>query len=130
MVEFALVMPIFLLLVFGAIEFGRVYLRLHLMTNAAREGARAGSLPSSVEDDVTDAVDSFLTAVGMTGSWNTTTVVTDSDDQVRAGGLADAEQGDHVEVAISHDFQVLVGSVIPGLQGTFELTSGCVFRHE
>jgi len=41
-VEFALILPLFLVLVFGIIEFGRAYIVYVTVTNAAREGARLG----------------------------------------------------------------------------------------
>ena len=130
-VEFALVLPLFLLLVFGALELGRALLRLHLLNNVAREGARVGTLPGNVEQDVTSKVNSFLTANGMqTGTWTTTISVTDSDGVPRSGGLSDAQQGDQVDVTITHNFGVLTGSIIPGFQGTVPLTARCVFRHE
>lgn len=44
MVEFALVLPILLLLVFGIVEFGRVYNIETSITAAAREGARVMAL--------------------------------------------------------------------------------------
>ncbi|WP_026553245.1 TadE family protein [Arthrobacter sp. H20] len=40
-VEFALVLPILLLLVFGIVEFGRAYNTQVSLTHAAREGVRA-----------------------------------------------------------------------------------------
>lgn len=40
MLEFALVLPVLLLLVFGIIEFGRAYNAQITLTHAAREGAR------------------------------------------------------------------------------------------
>ena len=43
-VEFALVVPILLMLVFGAIEYGRIYSELEVLESAAREGARAASV--------------------------------------------------------------------------------------
>lgn len=42
MVEFAIVLPLLLLLAFGAIEFGLLYYNKAIITNASREGARAG----------------------------------------------------------------------------------------
>jgi len=39
LVEFALVLPLLLLLVIGAIEFGRLFFIKIALTNAAREGA-------------------------------------------------------------------------------------------
>jgi len=44
-VEGALVLWLLLLLTFGIIEFGRLFNVYHVMTNAAREGARFGAAP-------------------------------------------------------------------------------------
>jgi Flp pilus assembly protein TadG len=43
-VEFALILPVFLALVLGAIDFGYFFYVTEVVTNAAREGARAGSV--------------------------------------------------------------------------------------
>jgi hypothetical protein len=40
--EFALILPIFIALVFGIIEFGHTWYIYHAITNASREGARLG----------------------------------------------------------------------------------------
>jgi len=40
LVEFAFVLPIFLLLLFGTIDFGRYVYYVQILNNAAREGAR------------------------------------------------------------------------------------------
>ncbi|MEW6726174.1 TadE/TadG family type IV pilus assembly protein [Desulforudis sp. 1088] len=44
LVEFALILPLLLLLLFGTIEFGRVFSASLVITNAAREGARLGAV--------------------------------------------------------------------------------------
>jgi len=129
-VEFALILPVFLLLLFGAIEFGRAYFTLHLLTNAAREGARTGVVPGKVNADVSDAVDVFLQGVGLNGSWTTSVVVKDSSGTVRGAGLVDALEGDRVHVAVNYNFAVLSGQIIPGMSGTLPLAGRCVFRHE
>jgi Flp pilus assembly protein TadG len=41
-VEFALVVPVFLLLVFGVLDFGRAVYEYNTIVNAARQGARYG----------------------------------------------------------------------------------------
>ncbi len=46
-VEFAVVAPIFFLLVLGMIEFGRAIMVQQVLTNASREGARTGVLDST-----------------------------------------------------------------------------------
>lgn len=43
-IEFALILPLFLTLVLGAIDWGWYFYIDQLVTNAAREGARAGTL--------------------------------------------------------------------------------------
>ncbi len=42
LVELALVLPLIILLVMGTMEFGRIFHSYLLITNASREGARAG----------------------------------------------------------------------------------------
>jgi Flp pilus assembly protein TadG len=44
LVEFALILPVLVLFVFGIIEFGRAYSARIQLTAAVREGARAGAL--------------------------------------------------------------------------------------
>lgn len=46
LVEFTLVLPIFLILLFGLVDFGRAFYTWMLVTNAAREGARAAAVQS------------------------------------------------------------------------------------
>jgi Flp pilus assembly protein TadG len=41
-VEFAIILPLLLLLIFGVIEFGLFLFNRHVITNAVREAARAG----------------------------------------------------------------------------------------
>jgi hypothetical protein len=41
-VEFAIILPVLILVLFGIIEFSLVLFNKHIITNASREGARAG----------------------------------------------------------------------------------------
>lgn len=130
-VEFALVLPVFVLLVFGALEFGRAYYNMHLLTNAAREGARRASLPNQTEAEVMDTVEGFLTGVGLPLEECTISMaVEDSNGSEREGGLAAALEGDAVTVSVTYDFRVLVGSLLPGFSGIVPMTGRCTFRHE
>ena len=61
--EFALVLPILLLVLGGIVDFARAYMELQMMTNAASEGARMAiiSTDPSVDDaSVTALVKSFF----------------------------------------------------------------------
>jgi Flp pilus assembly protein TadG len=55
-VEFALVVPIFLLFVFGIIEFGRAIMVQQVLVNASREGARQAVLDGATSTDVVNTV--------------------------------------------------------------------------
>lgn len=64
-VEFALVAPIFFLLVFGLIEFGRMMMVQQSLTNAAREGCRVAILATTkdgaaVEERMRDYLQSVM----------------------------------------------------------------------
>lgn len=49
-VEFALVLPLFLVLLFALVDFGRGYQAWLQVTNAAREGARVGAVRGSASE--------------------------------------------------------------------------------
>lgn len=57
-VEFAIICSLLLILVFGVIEFGRIFNEMEVMNSAAREGARAAAVrgtSTDVENAVADA---------------------------------------------------------------------------
>ncbi len=59
-VEFALILPLLVLLVFGIIEFGRVYNIYLTVTHAAREGARIASVRNgtgATDEEIKQIVD-------------------------------------------------------------------------
>lgn len=51
-VEFALVLPVLLLLVLGIIQFGRLYSNDETITNATRAGARVAAVSRATSDPV------------------------------------------------------------------------------
>ena len=53
MVEFAIVLPLLLILVFGIIEFGILLYNKAVLTNASREGARRGIFLIAYDPDTT-----------------------------------------------------------------------------
>ena len=52
LVEFALILPLLLLLMVGIFEFGYVVFAYNTLSNAVREGARYGSVKPDVEADI------------------------------------------------------------------------------
>jgi Flp pilus assembly protein TadG len=66
-VEFALVAPVFFLMVFAIFEFGRAIMVQQVLTNAAREGARVAILdsPTPTHDLVVSTVNTYLQSAGL-----------------------------------------------------------------
>ena len=68
LIEFALSLPILLLLGLGIMDFGLLFRRYEVITNAAREGARVGILPGYAAADVGVRVNQYVTTAGLTGT--------------------------------------------------------------
>jgi Flp pilus assembly protein TadG len=90
LVEYALVLPLFILLVLSVVEFGYLFLQYNTVTNAAREGARAGILPVTTSCNLacqdakaTAAANTFAAAAGLHLSDLNVTVNHPSTTQVR-----------------------------------------------
>jgi len=122
MIEFALVLPVLLLIIAGITDFGRAYMLVQVLTNAAMEGARVGILPGKTMDDVNAAVTQVLDSSNVTAS-----------NIAISGASAAASPGTQVSVAVTADFDYLMGRIIPetlGVPTTFPLTQTAVMRHE
>jgi Flp pilus assembly protein TadG len=67
LLEFALILPLLLLLVLGIIEFGRAWNLAQLMSDVAREGARRAVVadPTVTETQVHDFMDQKLATAGV-----------------------------------------------------------------
>jgi Flp pilus assembly protein TadG len=64
-VEFAAVLPILLMFIFGIVEFGRVLTVNQALVNSAREGARVACLPGASNANVQYAVEEALQNAGL-----------------------------------------------------------------
>jgi Flp pilus assembly protein TadG len=62
LVEFALVLPLLLLVLLGIAEFGFMFQRFEVVTNAAREGARIAVLPGYGTADVEARVATYVSS--------------------------------------------------------------------
>ena len=60
-VELAICLPILILLVCGSIEFGLLFYNQQVITNASREGARAGIVEGTVNADIEQIVKNYCT---------------------------------------------------------------------
>jgi Flp pilus assembly protein TadG len=103
MVEFALVIPVLLLLLLGIIEFGLLLYNQQVITNASREGARYGIVARETRRDLTEitaVVDAYAGSRMVTfgsGSPNTTMATPDGTDF-----------GDDLTVTVTFHYDFLV----------------------
>ncbi len=116
-VEFALVVPLFLSLVFGIVEFGRAMMVGQLVTNAAREGARMavinGATNSQVEAAVIDNLERTLgiASTNTEGISVACTVEPDAGNPDAGDEVSDAGSRDlcTIEVRVSHELVKYLG---------------------
>ena len=134
MVEMALVLPVFLMLIMGIIEFGRAMMVSNLVTNAAREGARMAVLDGSTNTDVQNAVRTFLqgaiSSSLTTGDIGISITVTPAPGNPNpANNLASTSPRDLIAVQVALPFNKV--ALIPGnyLAGK-TLTGSSAMRHE
>jgi hypothetical protein len=101
-VEFAVVAPVFVLLIFGMVEYGRMVMVQQMLTNAAREGARRAVLEGAKENDVRKVIENYLKPAGIKVSNNDITFQVG--DPAVAGSLDSAEFGDPIHISVGVDF--------------------------
>lgn len=74
LVELAIVLPILLALLVGIFEMGRAWNVYQVLTNAAREGARAAVIPTSSASTVQTTIDGYLADAGLDPADGTVTI--------------------------------------------------------
>ena len=112
LVEFALVFPLLLLVVLGIVDFGFLFQRYEVLTNAAREGARITVLPGYTNSDVDIRINQYLTAGGLTA---TPTITHMTPTAVNVGTACVTLEG--VTVSYPHTY-TFVGGIIGYFTGT------------
>jgi len=121
LVEFAIVVPLLLILVFGIAEFGRAWMAKNILTGAAREAVRVAAVPAPGGgwngSAATTRANAILSSAGLTSA--TATVVD-----------APGEYG-AVTVTVNYNFPVVLVGFIPGLNNaTIPLSSTTTMRRE
>jgi len=85
LIELAIVLPILLLVVAAIMDFGFMFQRYEVVTNAAREGARVAVLPGYGIPQAQARVSTYLTSAGLTATAPAPSVVYGT--QTLPGGL-------------------------------------------
>ena len=122
--EFAIVIPLLMVILVGIFEFGRAWHIRQVVTNAAREGARTAVLPDVGSDSVTAVISAYLTSANIDPAQAVITLNVQN------------SSGSPDEVTVSYDYQFdLIGGVITlisggSLPGQVTLASTSVMRNE
>lgn len=129
LIEMAVITPLLLLLIMGIVDFGFMFQQYLVLTNAAAEGARVGSLPGYSADDVAARVEAYATNGGVVGAVNTSTEAV-----ALAGSSGGSWPGTQVTVTHVYTFDYL-GPIAElfsaaGLESTVTLTSRATMRNQ
>lgn len=125
-VEFAIILPVLLLLVFGIIEFGFAIYDKTMITSASREGARAGivfRVPPVTDGEISSVVNNYLSnhLITFGGSNNATVTVT------RTG----YSSGDELKVTVAYTFTSLIlPDLVETLDREFNMVAVTTMRME
>jgi Flp pilus assembly protein TadG len=131
LVEFALLLPILLLLIMGILEFARAWNVRHVVTDAAREGARNLVVRDMTAAEVEALVSARIAAAGLDPENATIDAV------ACAGGACTSPtvriKGEPARVSIQYPFQlgvvgVLLGWAVP--DRTVNIRTTFVMRNE
>ena len=107
----AVVLPIFLFVIFGIIEFGRAYMVKHVVASGARRGARLAVLDGSSNSQVEVACKSFC-ANTLGASANDITVAISNETTSGNDNLYNATAGEAYSVTISIPFNGSSGNLV------------------
>ncbi len=118
--EFALVVPVLIILVLGAIDFGRVFFAYVSVTNAARNGADYAST-SAVEAADLDGIRAAV--VGDTGDLLNTS---GNNPQVTATTGTDSQGRLYADVTVTYAFSTIFPW--PGLPSSFDVVRSVTAR--
>ena len=125
-VEFAIILPLLIMLLFGIIEFGIILYDKAMITNASREGARAGIVfdPDGIPDsDIRNVVKEYCMGH----------MITFGEDSIEDGDITitrDTVTGNlTVNVTYTYDFLVLP-NFVAGIVGDINLAAQTIMRME
>ena len=120
--EFAIVAPLFFLLIFGMFEFGRMIMVQQLLTNAARSGSRVAVIDGATSSSTISTVKDYLDG----GSVDRQDVSV----TVQPSNLSTTDTGDAITVQVSVPFNDVSWLPAPWFLGGQTLTANSTMRRE
>ena len=130
-VEFAIILPLLLMLIFGILEFGVMFYDRQVITNASREGARAGivqALTRPTPGEIAVVVQTYCNnrLFNLGGPRNLTISVTTNGNPT---GCANFAEDLRVSVTFPYDF-LIFSRLISAFGNTINLTADTIMKCE
>jgi Flp pilus assembly protein TadG len=127
-VEFAIILPVLVLIMFGIVEFSILLYNKQVVTNASREGARHGIVAQEtrmtipeIEAVVNGYCSTYLITFSTTPAAPVTTV---------SGYAPNAFWGTDLTVSVSYNYSFLVIPNVTGITSPFVITAQTIMRYE
>ncbi|MEX2171182.1 MAG: TadE/TadG family type IV pilus assembly protein [Pirellulales bacterium] len=117
--EFAVVAPVFFMMIIGFIEFGRALMVQQVLVNASRVGAREAIIEDATTSTVTGTVQDYAEGVSVSGV--SVTVTPDP---------ATADTSDFITVTVSIGFDDVSWMPTPWFMGGKSLSASSTMRKE
>ena len=114
LVEFVLVLPIFIVLLFGIMEFGRMWETVNVLTSAAREAARIAAVSGPSTSQAVNAAQNILSSANI---------------QNAVINVTGPNSSDQVVVTVSCNYSPITGAIVPGI-GSLALSRSTTMHWE
>ncbi len=118
LVEFALVIPLLLIILMGIIEFGLMFNSFIVITNGSREGARLASL-GGTDTEIVERVELVTRSIDIT---NITVTISPN--------YSSRSNGEMVTVLVEYDYQMISPIISNLLSPLINLESETIMRVE
>lgn len=131
-IEFAIVLPLLLLIIFGMVDFGFLFQRYVVLTNAAMEGARVAVLPGYNDTDAENRVIAYGMDSGLPGADTCPPLCPDSGSTDLPGPGTTLWPGKVVTVTYVHTYSYIgpIAELFGGSFSTVTLTARATMRSQ
>ncbi|MCH7729705.1 MAG: pilus assembly protein [Planctomycetes bacterium] len=126
-IEFAVVAPLFLLLLAGIIEFGQAFRIEHMLSNAARRGTRSAIVHGATSSEVEQKVKTqCMRTIGVDEEGVTVRITVNGIDSE----IELAEEGDEISITVSVEYSEAGTGFFASFLSSATLSATCTMEHE
>jgi Flp pilus assembly protein TadG len=124
-VELIIMVPVLLLVLFGAVELSRAWFTVNIATTAAREGVRAGVVTPTGSGDVFNAAEANARIDAILAAANLSAVSTRS-----VMCATPCTRGSQVSATVTVNFSTAIPLLVPLLGSTLPIQQTATMRYE